>query len=152
MSLPLRPWKGAGPSFPRPVADHEITASSCEVCKIVKKQLENRQRYPARHVEPDQDRPLDPVRIDIFELVDSAANESCFLCSLIWNGMSTLGAKLPSPETSTTVAVIAFPGSPMYVSWNIENVIQTAEIYYASGWVQPASLRCVFVNICRRVT
>jgi len=94
-------------------------------------------KQSSRNAEPDMIAPKDLIKIDMFELAGNATNEACVVCSIMWSGISTLGAHLPPPHTNATVAVVARPRKPMYITWNAVDSSGAAEIYYSTGMSLP---------------
>lgn len=109
-------WKGAGRAYLRP---QKGGGSACQVCRGLNLHNDN----VARQV----------IRIDVFDLAESADEGDCRWCSLIYRSMMELGAQLPGPGSSCFVRIIAQKGSPVYVEWLGQHGRIAGEIYQAAG-------------------
>jgi hypothetical protein len=106
-------WKGSGPSFLR--SSDRTDSIICKVCGNLDLQASTL--------------PRDPKRLDLFDLIESADENDCIWCSLIYRSMLALGAELPQPGLPGYARVIARKGKPFYVEWHGGTKRIAAEIY-----------------------
>jgi hypothetical protein len=74
------------------------------------------------------------VRIDAFDLAESADEGYCKWCSLVYRSLIERGAELPEPGKSALIRVAAQRSRPFYVEWiNQKQGRITAEVYQIVG-------------------
>ncbi|KAF2655804.1 HET-domain-containing protein [Lophiostoma macrostomum CBS 122681] len=119
----MRPsWKGPGYSFTRP-------QTQCLVCRGL--HLKTTQGSKVHHSSIDDTSRL--VRIDAFDLAESADAGDCLWCSLVYRSMIQLGAELPEPEMAGRVTVVSSHGEPFHVEWAASRQRIAAEIFQVAA-------------------
>lgn len=114
--VPVRRWTGTGREFQRAGEKPAL----CQICHNLKLDHE---------IFIDEAR---VVRLNLFDLAESAFEGDCRWCALVYRSMAELGASLPSPDSTGFVRIMAKPGEPFLVEWVTDSRL-TAEIYRASG-------------------
>lgn len=125
-SSTLRPWKGAGYAFSRP----QFTNAQCSLCHNLFLAVMD----PSSPKQPQGSTPESSrLRLDVFDLAESADSGDCLWCALIYRSLIGLGAELPEPGTIGTAAIVARQGKPFYVEWATMQERIAAEIYQPVG-------------------
>jgi hypothetical protein len=135
----MRPWKAGMPhSLPK-------TNTQCEVCSNLyfKDSVAARKGVDSETQGTTNSRDELPssskrrLRLNVFDLAESADAGDCLWCSLIYRSLIEVGAQLPEPGTQGTATIIANMGKPFYVEWTTVQQRIAAEIYQSPGQHTP---------------
>ncbi|EEY19276.1 conserved hypothetical protein [Verticillium alfalfae VaMs.102] len=113
MAYHTRPGKGSGPVFLRPSPESSGSSSNsvCPVCKNWSLERWTTPSYGRRQS------PGAPMRVDFFQVAESAYEEQCRFCYVIYYSLLAMGCDVQIHGYSV-LSLHAKPNAPFYVLWD----------------------------------
>ncbi|KAG7103640.1 hypothetical protein HYQ44_017728 [Verticillium longisporum] len=113
MAYHTRPGKGSGPVFLRP-SPEPSGSSSNSVCPVCKNWSLERWTTPSHG---RRESPGAPMRVDFFQVAESAYEEQCRFCNVIYYSLLAMGCDVQISGYSV-LSLHAKPKAPFYVLWD----------------------------------
>ncbi|KAH6702239.1 HET domain-containing protein [Verticillium dahliae] len=113
MAYHTRPGKGSGPVFLRP-SPEPSGSSSNSVCPVCKNWSLERWTTPSHG---RRESPGAPMRVDFFQVAESAYEEQCRFCYVIYYSLLAMGCDVQISGYSV-LSLHAKPKAPFYVLWD----------------------------------
>ncbi|RNJ57569.1 hypothetical protein D7B24_005787 [Verticillium nonalfalfae] len=113
MAYHTRPGKGSGPVFLRP-SPEPSGSSSNSVCPVCKNWSLERWTTPSHG---RRQSPGAPMRVDFFQVAESAYEEQCRFCYVIYYSLLAMGCDVQIHGYSV-LSLHAKPNAPFYVLWD----------------------------------